>query len=374
MRSFSLVLLRRLLLRTTPLGARNGSGAQTLSLYDQLPASTLSSIEQVLLHSVSNESAALVRHKAVDTVIDIANRSMERGRPWHALQVQSFAMVNHTDPGARESAFRIFAGCPVIILDLQTSGILELLQKGLQDPSVEVCLAFLSVTWGYFTYAYIHQVRHAALRSTVAYIQGCDEHQLAQSVGIMHPLLETLPSLPPAQLTQFLQSLLPLASYRPNLFGPHLRPLLNFLSALLLSQAEADPGPTPTVGRPFPGAGGGSAFSFDFPPAGSGKGKAAARPQADEEREEARKAALEFMLTLSEEKPPMVRKVDGWAAAIVRGCLEGMGELDDEDTAEWLAADVGPPNSSASACTDSRPFSLRTTRRMIAILTCMSKV
>jgi hypothetical protein len=155
----------------------------------------------------------------------------------------------------------------------------------------------------------------------------------------MHSLLDTLPTLPQAQLTKFLQSLLPLAAARPTLFAPHLRPLLTFVSALLLSQAEADPGPTPTVGRPFPAAGG-SAFSFDFPPAGLNKGKAPARPQADEEREEARKAALEFVLTLSEEKPSMCRKVDGWSAAIVRGCLEGMGELDDEDTEEWLAADV----------------------------------
>jgi hypothetical protein len=156
----------------------------------------------------------------------------------------------------------------------------------------------------------------------------------------MHPLLETLPPLAPAQLTQFLQALLPLASARPNLFAPHLQPLLAFLSALLLSQADIDPGPTPTVSQPFPGSGG-SAFSFDFPPAGSAKGKTAVRPQQDEEREEARKAALEFVLTLSEEKPAMVRRVEGWAAAIVRGCLEGMGELDDDDTDEWRAADVG---------------------------------
>jgi hypothetical protein len=160
----------------------------------------------------------------------------------------------------------------------------------------------------------------------------------------MHALLETLPSLAPAQLTQFLQSILPLAAARPTLFSPHLQPLLTFLSALLLSQAEIDPGPTPTVSQPFPAAGG-SAFSFDFSPSGVGKGKAAVRPQQDEEREEARKAALEFVLTLSEEKPSMVRRVDGFSS--LSGCLEGMGELDDDDTEEWLAADVGvsPPKA-----------------------------
>ena len=63
----------------------------------------------------------------------------------------------------------------------------------------------------------------------------------------------------------------------------------------------------------------------------------------DEEKEDVRKAALEFMISLSEAKPGMVRKVDGWAAAIVRGCLEGMGELGDDDLDVWLEADVRPP-------------------------------
>ena len=60
----------------------------------------------------------------------------------------------------------------------------------------------------------------------------------------------------------------------------------------------------------------------------------------DEEREDVRKAALEFMISLSESKPAMVRKVDGWTAAIVRGCLEGMGELGDDNLDVWLEADV----------------------------------
>lgn len=147
MRSFSLVLLRRLLLRTSPHGAKELAGPPTLSLYDQLPASTLKSIEQLLLHSVAHESAPVVRHKAVDTVIDLANRSADGGHPWHALQVQTFAMVGHEDPGARESAFRIFAGCPFLILDLQTLNVLDILTKGLQDPSsVEVCIYELKRT------------------------------------------------------------------------------------------------------------------------------------------------------------------------------------------------------------------------------------
>jgi hypothetical protein len=62
----------------------------------------------------------------------------------------------------------------------------------------------------------------------------------------------------------------------------------------------------------------------------------------DEEKEDVRKAALEFMISLSEAKVGMVRKVDGWTAAIVHGCLEGMGELADDNLDMWLEADVRP--------------------------------
>lgn len=136
MRSFSLVLLRRLLLRASTPATPNSAA---LTLYDQLPSNTLSSIERLLLHTVAHEPATVVRRKAVDTVIDVANKSMERGRPWHALQVQAFAMAQAAEEGARESAYLVFAGCPVLVLDLQTNGVLELLQKGLQDAgSVDV--------------------------------------------------------------------------------------------------------------------------------------------------------------------------------------------------------------------------------------------
>lgn len=131
MRSFSLVLLRRLLFRA-PLNQR-------VPLYDVLSAQSLSTIERLLLHSLVHEPSVAVRHKAVDTVSDLANNSMSRGRPWHALQRQAFAMAEDENPATRESAFRVFAGSPNLIMDLQPETVVQLLQKGLEDPSnVEV--------------------------------------------------------------------------------------------------------------------------------------------------------------------------------------------------------------------------------------------
>jgi|SRR5712671_4477696 len=141
MRSFSLVLLRRLLFRPS-LGPTSKS--PRLTLYDRLSSQTLTAIERILLHSLLHEQIDSVRRRAVDTICDLANNSMERGRPWHALQAQSFAMCKSPDPSARECAFRIFSGCPNLVMDLQTDAVLRVLQEGLQDrQSVEVSLSLL---------------------------------------------------------------------------------------------------------------------------------------------------------------------------------------------------------------------------------------
>ena len=59
-------------------------------------------------------------------------------------------------------------------------------------------------------------------------------------------------------------------------------------------------------------------------------------------REDVRDAAV-VMINLTEAKPGMVRKVDGVAGAIVRGCLEGMGKLADENmTGSRCTSDLLP--------------------------------
>ncbi|KII95405.1 hypothetical protein PLICRDRAFT_86789 [Plicaturopsis crispa FD-325 SS-3] len=308
MRSFSLVLLRRLLFRPT-------GKAPNVTLYDHLSSQTITTLERLLLYSLSHEPSSAVRRKTGDTVCDLANNEMSRGRPWHALQAQTFSMAQNGDAPAREAAFAVFSGCPNLVMDLQTDGVLRVFQKGLQDAqSVEV--------------------RHAALRASVSYLTASDAHQLAQSLSLMYPMLETLPSLPNAQLPRFLGTLTPLCTASPSLFAPHLAALLTFVPALVLP--SVDSGPTPTVARPFPAEGG-----FAFPPPGEGKKEEGEEDtaEADEERDEVRKAALEFMLSLSEARPAMVRKTDGWVPALVRGCLEGMGELSDDNLDVWLEAD-----------------------------------
>jgi len=151
MRSFSLVLLRRLLFRSAPQTTPASQPPVTrLTLYDHLSHQTLATLERLLLFSLSHETSANVRKKGVDTICDLANQSMMRGRPWHALQAQSFSMTHAQTsergaaaPGLRECAYRIFAGCPNLVMDLQVDAVLGVFQRGLQDQeSVEVSRSF----------------------------------------------------------------------------------------------------------------------------------------------------------------------------------------------------------------------------------------
>ena len=156
MRTFSLVLLRRLLFRPVPPTsnaqppppARSGGyPAPRLSLYDHLSSQTLTTLENLLLHSLSHEPSPKVRRNSVDTVCDVANQGMARGRPWHALQSQAFSMTQNVGNAhgekpelTRASAYRVFAGAPNLVMDLQTAGVLEVLKKGLEDTDLEVCV------------------------------------------------------------------------------------------------------------------------------------------------------------------------------------------------------------------------------------------
>lgn len=149
--------------------------------------------------------------------------------------------------------------------------------------------------------------------------------------------LQTLPPLPANHLPPFINAVINLASTDPALFAPHLKALLAFLPHLILPSANESQ-PTPTTSQPFPLTHGGGA---------------AAEPK-DENKELTRKAALELMVTLSESKASMVKRVDGWTQILVRACLEGMGEIDEDP--EWDNVEVG--NSFLSGRTLTVPAAL----------------
>ncbi|KAG6892749.1 hypothetical protein C0993_003091, partial [Termitomyces sp. T159_Od127] len=162
--------------------------------------------------------------------------------------------------------------------------------------------------------------------------------QLPAAAALLSPIIALAAALRAStpqpnyhHLSVFLSVLTPLCATHPALFAPHLQSLMHLLPPLLLP--VVDSGPTPTVSRPFP-------VAAPFPP------PSVTSADLDEEEQDLRQtlrlSALEFMLTLSEARPSMVRRVHGWVDVLVRACLEAMGELDEDaegGLATWLADD-----------------------------------
>ena len=144
MRSFSLVLLRRFLFRSKP-SALTQPVAQRSTLYGQLASETLTVLEGYLLHSLSGEPAPAVRKKSIDLMCDFANEGVTRGRKWHALQTSVVSMTQVKGAGKdsaelKVTAFKVFAGCPSLAIDLKPNTVSDIFQQGLQDSySIEVC-------------------------------------------------------------------------------------------------------------------------------------------------------------------------------------------------------------------------------------------
>ncbi|TEB37707.1 hypothetical protein FA13DRAFT_705808 [Coprinellus micaceus] len=67
MRSFSFVLLRQLHFRSSSSPTPFGSSAPRLTLYDHLSPNTLTSLERLLLHTLSHEPSQSVRRKDGET-------------------------------------------------------------------------------------------------------------------------------------------------------------------------------------------------------------------------------------------------------------------------------------------------------------------
>lgn len=356
MRAFSLVLLRRLLFRAQPqpidappasdpqshvahhsAGSGSGSGSGSASanhiLYDRLSEPTRLALERALLHALLAEPAASVKHKASDAITDVANASFQRGRPWPQLSDALFKAMG-ADAVSRESAWRVVERCTVLSGEIP----LEVFVRGLADTSVEV--------------------RLAAVKASASFLSASSSSSANSGTAtLMARALSTLPNAPHSHLTRFLNALTPLASSHPSLFAPHLQDLLRFLPALIFNKKEYDAGPTPTVSRPFPsGSSSQGQGAFQFPPVQATE-EDEEEGEGDEEEDELmqiRLAALELMVSLSEAKPGMVRRVDGWVASLVRACLEGMGELVDTEAEldAWVDAEVSHPFLSPSLSID----------------------
>jgi hypothetical protein len=143
MRSFSLVLLRRFLFRQKPSASGRRSG-QYSTLCGELSLETLRLLEGLLLHSLSHERSPSVRRSGIGVICELAKQGIARKHQWDALEAQVVSMAQMLGEskdigGSRQAAFRVIAGCPDLVIDLEIDTVVVILQRGLQDQySIEV--------------------------------------------------------------------------------------------------------------------------------------------------------------------------------------------------------------------------------------------
>ncbi|KAG6834851.1 hypothetical protein H0H93_006907, partial [Arthromyces matolae] len=214
-------------------------------------------------------------------------------------------------------------------------------------------------------------VKHAALRACVAYIENLDSFPGTQGAGAgagptsnIHPSSRPISiPFPPIPIPIPIPNPPPpnpnpaLPTPNPNILNlppPLLIPSspntsLHFPSnTLRASFTEFDDAVAgfgyAACGGLWTYADGGETFSYaegffffcfrfwgDSPSQVGGVGNEDEEEDLTDLQQTLRLTALEFMLALTEARPGLVRRVQGWVEVLVRACLEGMGEIEDED-------------------------------------------
>lgn len=339
MRSFAAVLLRRLAFRPMANASR---ATPSNVIYDHLQESTRKAVESLLLDCITHESSESVRGKVIDTATEFAEGSLDRNResratffsgttiketsqrppgPWPELQALAAQYAVSSDYAHREIAYRIFGSIPRLLLDQEIEEVVGVLQLGLSsDPA---------------------STKLAALEASVAFLIATDKAGRDLASQLLTPMLnvstqsdassfllsfdlpsQTLPPLPPASLAPYLNTLIPLATTQPGLFRPHLSTLITYLPPLVRSTTRLRTSLSGTS-------------SNDNLPATDTH---SSEPSAVDE--DARHAALELLITLTEAMPKAAQACPGWIPGVVSCCLEGMTELNDDAEGDWLDRDV----------------------------------
>ncbi|TIB80440.1 ARM repeat-containing protein [Wallemia mellicola] len=206
-RSFALVLIRRLAFQ------RPDQSNPTQELWaDILRHDTRQKISSVLINQLGTEQAQTVRNKLADTLAELARDSLSRGQSWNELASALFQCVANDQPFIRESAWRVWSGVPVMLMDMPIDQLKQLFTQGLQDADINVRLTALK-----------------AFSSTLIDSDRSTRIQLSPILVIAFELLPPLAtagdfdSLRPALLT-----FTSLASSHPVLFEAHVNSILNF--------------------------------------------------------------------------------------------------------------------------------------------------
>ncbi|PGH27552.1 hypothetical protein AJ80_00793 [Polytolypa hystricis UAMH7299] len=275
-RSFSAVLFRRISARAT----KDPNSTESRELFFTLSQDQRVAIRQKLLQSLNSESIAHVRNKIGDAVAEIAGQYADNGEAWPELLGVLFQASQSSDPGIRDSAFRIFSTTPGIIEKQHEDMVLGVFTKGFQDSNISV--------------------RISAMEAFASFFRSISKKNLSKYFSLVPDLLNILPPLKESdeseELSKAFIALIELAEIAPKMFKPLFNNLVKF-SISVIGDKELS--------------------------------------------EQVRQNALELMATFADYAPSMCKKDPTYAQEMVTQCLSLMTDvgLDDDDASEWTATE-----------------------------------
>ncbi|KAK2743567.1 hypothetical protein FQN55_007165 [Onygenales sp. PD_40] len=282
-RTFAAVLFRRISTRITKVP----NSAESRELFFTLSPEQRIAIRQKLLESLGNESLANVRNKIGDAVAEIAGQYADNGEQWPELLGVLFQASQSTDPGVRDSAFRIFSTTPGIIEKQHEDMVLGVFSKGFRDENISV--------------------RISAMEAFASFFRSISKKNQTKYFSLVPDVLNILPPLKEGdeseELSKAFIALIELAEVCPKMFKSLFNNLVKF-SISVIGDKELS--------------------------------------------EQVRQNALELMATFADHTPKMCTNDPTYATEMVTQCLSLMTDVgaDDEDAAEWTTSEDLDPEES----------------------------
>ena len=243
-------------------------------------------VKSKILSALQTESDSGVRTKIADCASEIARVLLINSSSWPELFQLCGEFYGSGDIQRRKTAFTIFTGCPSMLIKQQDQNMVKsMFIGGLQDPNPEV--------------------HFEALRAAVFYLCVAKK-DIRNAMADLIPLIFQV--IPPSlvdgvretEAVDAFGSIIELALLHPKMFSGVLSQAVDYLVSQMKNTGLED----------------GNSFLITA----------------------TRQICLEFLISLTESSPGMMRKCPQFATSVVPVCLEWMTEL--EDSSEWYAVET----------------------------------
>ncbi|QSS63628.1 karyopherin Sal3 [Histoplasma capsulatum] len=300
-RSFAAVLFRRISTRSTNVP----DTSESKELFFTLSKEQRVAIREKLLESLGSESLAHVRNKIGDAVAEIAGQYADNGEQWSELLGVLFQASQSTDPGMRDSAFRIFSTTPGIIEKQHEEMVVGVFAKGFRDENISVRNLTFKGTKRCFLRLlmipeYNYKVRISAMEAFSSFFRSVTKKSQSKFFSLVPDVLNILPPLKEAdesdELSKAFISLIELAEVCPKMFKGLFNNLVKFSISVIGDKELSD---------------------------------------------QVRQNALELMATFADYSPKMCQNDPTYPEGMVTQCLSLMTDvgLDDEDATDWTQSE-----------------------------------